>query len=93
MDAIKLDNHGYIGDSWMLPGGQVIHNVHPPSLCEGDVCCIHNPSDHEMRYWEQRFAGGITYRVDPETGEWVDDPDHIDAMPWGLRIILDGETS
>lgn len=31
---------------------------HPATVCEGQTCCIHNPSDHHMREW------GLNWRAD-----------------------------
>lgn len=32
-------------------GQQLI--AHPAFMCEGEICCIHTPSDHHMRGWSQ----------------------------------------
>jgi hypothetical protein len=29
--------------------------THGPAKCAGDVCCIHNPSDHHMVGWPLNF--------------------------------------
>jgi hypothetical protein len=41
--------------------------THGESVCAGQVCCIHNPSDHHMRSWRQsfRFDRGIMERLCP----------------------------
>lgn len=38
-----------------LVGGQRLVNVHSPSVCAGEHCCIHNPSAHHMAEWPQNF--------------------------------------
>jgi hypothetical protein len=30
--------------------GQIV-SVHDKEKCEGEYCCIHNPSDHHMKDW------------------------------------------
>lgn len=35
----------------MHHGGPLV--VHAPEKCAGQVCCIHNPSDHVMKYFPQ----------------------------------------
>lgn len=53
--------------------------VHPESICAGQVCCIHNPSDHHMKSWKQlwRADRGLMERLCPEHGVGHPDPDHI----------------
>lgn len=48
-----------------LVGGQEVYNVHPAASCGGPPCCIHNPSDHHMKEWTQRWRDdrGIMERV------------------------------
>lgn len=29
--------------------GKTVLKTHPPEQCLGEVCCIHNPSDHPLR--------------------------------------------
>jgi hypothetical protein len=41
--------------SFTLVGGQVLIGVHSDKQCRGQYCCIHNPSDHHMREWEQNW--------------------------------------
>lgn len=59
-----------------LVGGQVLLNVHDPSLCEGRACCIHAPSDHSMAEFPQHFREdrGIMERTCPH-GIGHPDPD------------------
>lgn len=35
----------------VLPGDQILVNVHPQDKCEGRHCVLHNPSEHHMRDW------------------------------------------
>lgn len=37
------------GNTYETGLGQRLRYVHPPSLCEGRHCVVHNPSDHCMR--------------------------------------------
>jgi len=59
--------------------------THTPDKCEGQNCCVHNPSDHHMRSWRMnfRFDKGVMERICPEHGCGHPDPD--DAAYW-LRI-------
>lgn len=53
---------------WTMPGGSVLHNVHPPQACEGDTCVIHNPlTEHPMSAWPLiwRDDRGIFERLCP----------------------------
>jgi hypothetical protein len=58
-----------------LKGGQRI-TAHGADLCEGDFCCIHNPSDHHMKDWPQfwRSDAGFMERICPH-GIGHPDPD------------------
>jgi hypothetical protein len=53
--------------------------IHPESVCAGQVCCIHNPTDHHMRSWTQlwRADRALMERLCPEHGVGHPDPDHI----------------
>jgi hypothetical protein len=52
---------------------------HPASACEGNHCCLHNPSDHHMVDWEMNWRPdrGIMERLCPEHGTGHPDPDDI----------------
>ena len=39
-----------------LHTGQIL-TTHGSSQCAGEVCCIHNPSDHHMVTWPQHWRG------------------------------------
>lgn len=53
-------------------------DVHDPELCEGEYCCIHNPSDHHMRDWPQNWRQDrrLMERICPH-GVGHPDPDEI----------------
>jgi hypothetical protein len=38
-------------------GNVVLANVHPPEVCAGEHCVLHNPSDHHMRDWPTLWRG------------------------------------
>jgi hypothetical protein len=64
---------------WYATGtGQIIHNVHHPSACEGRPCVMHHPSDHSMinfpTHW--REDRGIMERICPH-GIGHPDPDGL----------------
>lgn len=45
--------------------GVTLLHVHGPGRCAGQVCCIHNPSEHHMLTWPQNWRGdrGLMERV------------------------------
>lgn len=47
-----------------LPGNLLLR-THPTSACNGDVCCVHNPSDHHMVNWPQQWdpRGHMMHRL------------------------------
>lgn len=38
-------------NKFLLPDGRVL-TTHPAWRCEGEYCCVHNPSNHHMRTWD-----------------------------------------
>lgn len=74
------------GNDWFFRGlVQSITNVplrklrtHKASACAGEVCAVHNPSDHPMRDFPQEWRkdAGIMYRVCPH-GIAHPDPDDL----------------
>jgi len=52
--------------------------VHSKEDCEGEYCCIHNPSDHHMKDWPTcwRQDRGMMERICPH-GIGHPDPDDI----------------
>lgn len=63
-------------ESYRLPDGSVIVNVHDIGRCMGRHCVIHNPSAHHMRNWpiEWRNDDKMFERRCPH-GVWHPDPD------------------
>lgn len=59
----------------VMNGTLLTHNA---SVCEGERCCIHNPSDHSMKDFPQLWRGdrGLMERV-CEHGVGHPDPDSI----------------
>lgn len=51
--------------------------THDESVCRGEYCCIHNPSDHHMRTWKLNWRPdiGVMERICPEHGVGHPDPD------------------
>ena len=67
----------YVGqERYTLVGSDRVLLVHSRSKCQGQHCCIHNPSDHHMRDWPQNWRGdrGIMERICPH-GIGHPDPD------------------
>lgn len=52
--------------------------THDPALCEGEHCCIHNPSDHPMCDFRQVYRAdrNMVERICPH-GVGHPDPDHL----------------
>lgn len=69
---------GHIG-IWHFDNGAFL--VHSPLNCAGEICSIHNPSDHHMRDWPQLWRPDrrITERICPH-GIGHPDPDCIYVM-------------
>lgn len=60
-----------------LEGGQKMY-THSPDLCRGEVCCIHNRTQHHMREWPQNWRQDrqLMERICPH-GVGHPDPDHL----------------
>lgn len=67
-------------------------HTHAPTLCRGEFCCIHNPSDHKMQHWPMNLREtGLIERLCPH-GVGHPDPDSVDWMnsvtkqnSWGVH--------
>jgi hypothetical protein len=58
-----------------LHGGTILE-VHEPVLCAGEVCPIHNPTDHSLRDAPQRWLALLRIMVRVcRHGGWHPDPD------------------
>jgi hypothetical protein len=64
-------------DGYLLPEGYVMQ-THRRALCAGDICCVHNPSDHPLRDAPRNWRGdrGLMERVCPH-GIGHPDPDDL----------------
>lgn len=67
-----------LDDIEVVPFNEGEIRVHSSSRCEGQTCCIHNPSDHHMIGWRQHWRGdrGLMERLCPH-GVGHPDPDDI----------------
>lgn len=76
---IRLVTHT-IFDTVALVGGETVH-CHIPSLCKGQSCSVHNPSDHHMKSWRQhwRVDRNFMERI-CEHGIGHPDPDHMSFL-------------
>ncbi len=63
-------------ESFRLPNGVKIINVHDEGACAGRHCVIHNPSAHHMRNWPIDWddTDKLFYRTCPH-GDEHPDPD------------------
>lgn len=54
--------------------------THDESQCDGRACCVHNPSEHHMRTWPQRWRADryMMERICPHN---VGHPDPDDLNP------------
>jgi hypothetical protein len=60
-------------------------NVHDPSLCEGQNCAIHGPSQHPLNKMPRTFHAGVVFRV---CSHGVEHPDP-DSIAWLQRSTGD----
>lgn len=70
-------------------------STHDSSACEGQPCCIHNPTDHHMATWPQHWRAGryLMERTCPH-GVGHPDPDHMahiratrgEGLAWGQGV-------
>lgn len=65
--------------TWELVGGERLVNVHSESLCAGQWCVIHRPSDHHMVEWRQHWRAdrGLMEQICPCHSIGHPDPDEI----------------
>lgn len=69
-----------------LKGGQHII-AHEVEQCQGQTCCIHNPSDHHMRNWPQYWRDDTKVMERTcEHGIGHPDPDHLTYKRQFLRL-------
>lgn len=68
----------------------VMLRVHDPARCAGQICCIHNRTNHSMRMFPQHWRGDVYMmeRICPH-GIGHPDPDHLDA----IRRIMSDKTA
>jgi len=72
--------------SYQVANG-MIENVHSPLVCEGENCCIHNPSAHSMRDFPQYFGRRGTVFMERQCphGFFHPDPDDPKTKDWVER--------
>lgn len=60
------DKVSFGGYEYSNPQPDVYLKTHAPSVCAGQNCCIHNPSDHHMKDWPlvHRTDEGVLVPVD-----------------------------
>lgn len=71
-----------------LSSGQTIFSFHKSTLCQGQVCPVHNPSDHSLRSKKlsYNFTIGSFFRGDSES-ELMVDPDDFKLNTGGSVIV------
>lgn len=72
---IELESDGN-GERWRLASNEIISHVHASNRCLGEVCPIHKPTNHHMRFMRlhYRHDRGIFERI-CEHGVGHIDPD------------------
>lgn len=40
-----------MSETWRMPNGRLLFNVHSGDDCKGRACVVHNPTDHHMSTW------------------------------------------
>lgn len=63
-----------------LSDGSILE-THPPEVCAGERCCIHNPSDHPLKDAPLHWRGdrGLMERT-CQHGTGHPDPDSVDYL-------------
>lgn len=71
-----------------LSGGQLIRAFHKSTMCAGESCPVHNPSDHEYRDLPLFYdgIGGYMYRM-TENGTKILDPNDYRLRTYGSVIV------
>lgn len=74
----------------LISMGGVLLNTHHERMCK-PPCCIHSPSNHHMRAWEQVWSQRVraVFRQCPH-GEHHPDPDDLQARSGSLLHRCDG---
>jgi len=70
----------------------VLVNVHTEDQCAGQICCIHNPSQHHMTTWPPHWNGAWKqlWRRCPHL-RLHPDPDQLSYIlrRWGHEIVAE----
>lgn len=90
MSDSKPDAIQRLDGSVHFNSGQILARVHHPNSCMGDVCPIHNPTDHELR-GEQLFFNG-RHMVRRVGDELRIDPDDFYYLKTGSAILRNSAT-
>lgn len=91
----ELAAQGVTGETTVdATGRRFLH--HPASVCAGEHCAIHDPSDHHMRAWplvyradrspliERLCSHGVGH-PDPDSLDYLADIDPTDRGAWGVH--------
>lgn len=70
-----------------LSSGQVIHAFHKSTACYGEVCPVHNPSDHNLRAYPLHYDFMVASFFREVDGELVIDPDDYNYVNFGKVIV------
>ena len=81
------------------PAPGVVMITHAAHLCEGEYCCVHNPSDHHMKTWPTTFRSDRVTRINGKVfvltericAHGIGHPDP-DSIAYARRISGDGFT-
>lgn len=71
----------------ILSSGQKIYAVHKSNQCLGEVCPVHNPSDHGLRDFDLHYNTMIGSFFRDVYGEMVIDPDDYVLNTAGKVIV------
>lgn len=83
-DEIARREGEFLSELLVTDGGQVLANVHPPGKCAGQVCIVHNPTDHHMRTWPV-FWRDDAHLFERMCEHWVGHPDPDQREFWKLH--------
>lgn len=76
-----------MSETWRMPGGRLLFNVHSGEVCGGRPCVIHSPTKHHMRTWPlhwrddraifERFCEHSVGHPDPDQHDYWQETDQM----------------
>lgn len=90
--TINESTYDDVSRTAFLSSGEIIHGFHKSIHCKGDVCPVHNPSQHEFRNHPLGFDFGKfiferIVKLDDGTERRIPDPDDYTLNQTGGNLI------